>query len=55
MLTVFIRVITLMQFENNIELTNILISQTSIKRQLKGNVKSGLFKMWSLKKGLGSE
>ena len=27
-------------------------SQTSIKRPLKGNVKSGLLKRWFLKKGL---
>ena len=27
-------------------------SQTSIKRPLKGNFKSGLLKRWSLKKGL---
>ena len=29
-----------------------IYSQTSIKRPLKGNVKSGLLKRWSLKKGL---
>ena len=29
-----------------------IYSQTSIKRPLKGKVKSGLLKRWSLKKGL---
>ena len=39
-------------FEN---LLLIYYSQTCFKRPLKGNVKSGLLKRWSLKKGFGSE
>ena len=37
---------------NSHKIGTLMYGQTSIKRPLKGNVKSGLLKRWSLRKGL---